>query len=208
MKPTKQNSLSKREQIVKAGSTVFIAVAVAAVVVSLSVVCSRFLLQRKSYNDRVIKAKSSAREQIENNLVNLKSLAEKYPSLESGTNNPTTILHALPDTYDYPALSSSMEFLAQNAGVQLVGQVGQDNSASAEINSTDPKPLEVPLDIEVRGSYSAIVQFTANLERSIRPIVIKNVRYSGTATSLRASMQAVTYYQPKRLLDASRSIIQ
>lgn len=208
MKPATKSNLSKREQIVKAGSTVFIAVAIAAVAISLSIVCSRFLWQSKNYNDRVISAKTAARKQIEDNLNNLKSLAEKYPELENSATNPTVILHALPDTYDYPALSSSFEFLAQNAGVQLVGQIGQDNSAAAENTSADPKPIEVPFDIEVRGSYGAIAQFTLNLEHSIRPIVIKNIRYSGTATSLRASMQAVTYYQPKRILDVSRSTVQ
>lgn len=204
----KQVVVSKREQISKAGSTVFIAVAIAAVIISISVVGIRFLWQKKGYNDRVIGAKVTARKQIEDNITNLQSLTEKYPELEKSSTNPKTILNALPSTYDYPALSSSIEFLAQASDVQLVGQVGQDNSATAEKTSNDPLPIEIPLDIEVRGSYGAVANFAGNLERSIRPIIVKNIRYTGTASALRATIQASTYYQPARSLDASRSTIQ
>ncbi len=200
---------SRREKILKAGSTMFIAVAIAAVVVSVSLVSMRFLWEKKSYNDRVIQAKSTARDQVQTNVTNLGKLSEQYPALnESASTNSTTILHALPPTYDYAALASSIESLAQRSGVSFTGAIGQDNSASAVATAPTSVPIEIPLTLQVSGSYDSIVAFIKNLEKSIRPISVTNVTYSGTNSSLRATIQATTYYQPARDLEPTRSTVQ
>lgn len=201
--------MSRREKISKAGSTVFIAVAIAAVIVAFSAVSIRFLWQKKNYNDRVITAKTKARDDLRTNLANIDKLAEQFPALEqSATANSKIILHALPPTYDYPALATSMQSLAQLSGVQFSGGVGDDNSASAIKSSETSSPQEIPLNLSVEGSYDAVVQYIKNLERSIRPILISSVSYSGTNDQLKADIQATTYYQPTRSLDVSRSEVK
>src|SRR5690606_22384213 len=131
-KDIKESLTNKREKIAQANSTVFIAVAIAAVVTMFSLMSLRFLWMKKAYNDRVIGAKTAARSAIETNLSSLDSLNNQYPGLrDRGANNAKTILHALPPTYDYAALVTSMEYLAQTSSVRLVGGVGQDQSATA-----------------------------------------------------------------------------
>lgn len=201
--------VSRRDKIAKANSTVFIATAVAAVIVVFSVISVRFLWQRKSYNDRVITAKTTARNDLQTNLENLDKLAEQFPALnESTTTNASTILHALPPTYDYAALATSVEFLARQAGVTLTGGLGEDQSSSALTSASVSSPQEVPLDLQVTGSYENVVKFVQNLEVSIRPIVVTSANYSGGTAGISARISATTYYQPARNLDVQKEQVR
>lgn len=207
---TKTNkNTNHRERILKANSTVFISVAIASVLVAFSAVSIRFLWERKSYNERVIAAKTTARDSLQSNLDNLNNLKGQFAELEkSSTTNSKVILHALPPNYDYAALASSIESLSQIGNVRFSGSLGSDESASAVLNSITSSPVEIPILISVNGSYDSITAYIRLLETSIRPISIKSVTYSGTNSDLQASIQAITYYQPARNLDVSRSKIQ
>ncbi len=201
-----QKTESKRAQITKAGSAVFVAVAVAAVVIAVSAVSIKFLWERKVYNDRVIEAKTQARNELQSNATNIDKLLEQFPTLEnSPTTNSRTILHALPPVYDYPALVTSLDYLAQISGVTMTGGAGADLSATAIKQSDVSVPQEIPLSFEVQGTYQSVSQFIENLERSIRPILVTSVQYSGTNADLKANIQAKTYYQPVRSLEVIRS---
>lgn len=200
---------NKREKITQANSTVFVAVAIAAVVTMFSLMSLRFLWIKKAYNDRVIGAKTTARSAIESNLQGLDSLNNQYPELrDRASNNAKTILHALPPNYDYAALVTSMEYLAQTSGVRLVGGVGQDQSAAAMKEQNISQPQEIPLSLSVEGTYEGIVRYIDALERSIRPVIVTSVSLNGNNTSLQATLQAKTYYQPARTLDVAKEEIQ
>ena len=194
----------KRAKIDRANSTVFIAVTISAVIVMFSLISVRFLWQKKSYNDRVIGAKTKARADIENNISSLDQLATQFPDLQKrATNNDKTILHALPPTYDYAALVTSMEFLADQSGVKLDSGVGTDQSVSALKEQNTSQPQEITLSLSVSGSYEAINRYIENLEKSIRPIIVKSVDFSGSNSELKATLQAKTYYQPARSLEVT-----
>ncbi len=196
---------SKRDKIVKANSTVFVAVAIAAVIVMFSLISMKFLWEKLSYNSRVITAKSKARDDIETNATNIDKLTEEFSALDSSaTTNSKTILHALPPTYDYPALATFMESLAITSGVTSPGSVGLDMSATAVKSAIVSQPVEIPLSLEVSGSYDSIVQFIKNTEYSIRPIHISSVEFSGTNEQLKATITATTYYQPARDLGVGK----
>lgn len=200
---------TRREKILKAGSTMFIVVAIASVIVAFSVVSVRFLWAKKSYNDRVIDAKTTARDQAQKNLENLGKLSEQFPALNSSSStNSTAILHALPPTYDYAALASSIESLAQRSGVSFTGAIGQDDSANAVATASTSAPIEVPLSLQVSGSYDSVTSFVKNLELSTRPITVKSITFTGTNAALKATIEATTYYQPTRSLDPTRSTVQ
>lgn len=208
MKKTKV-IVSKREQLKKSGSTVFIAVAVSAVIVMFSLISIRFLWDKKNYNDRVISAKTKARNDIETNLENLEKLTEQFAQLDtSATTNSSTILHALPPVYDYASLTTSLNSLAVSSGVKFNGSSGQDSSADAVISSPVSKPVEIPITVQVTGSYEAIKKFVSNLERSIRPIQVTNVSFSGTNDNIQAQIQATTYYQPARSFDVTKTEVR
>jgi Tfp pilus assembly protein PilO len=207
-KKTSQTN-SRRDMIAKAGSTVFIAVAVASVLVMFSIMSIRFLWEKKSYNDRVIAAKTKARNNIQSNVENIDKLTEQYTQLEqSATTNSKVILHALPPTYDYAALLTSMEFLAQKSEVVFTGTIGADTTSSAVLSAPMSQPQEIPLSLTVKGSYDNIVKYIANLEKSIRPIQVDTLNLSGTTGSISATLTARTYYQPARSLDVTRSEIK
>jgi len=200
---------TKREKISKANSTVFIAVAIASVLVMFCAISFKFLWNRLGYNSRVITAKTQARDQLKDNSSNIDALSEQFVELDaSATTNSKTILHALPPSYDYPALATFVESLAQQSGVSFPGSVGQDISASALKDANVSQPLEIPLNIEVNGSYKSIAQFIKNTEYSIRPIHISNVEYSGSSDQIKAVITAKTYYQPARNLDLGKKEIQ
>lgn len=200
---------TKRDKITKANSTVFVAVAIASVVVMFSLMSFKFLWTKMGYNSRVISAKTEARDKLKENSANLDSLITEFPELNnSPTTNAKTILHALPPSYDYTALASYIEALARQSGVSFPGSVGQDASASAVKDSNISSPLEIPLSIEVNGSYDAVATFIKNTELSIRPIHITNIEYSGSNEQLKAVITAKTYYQPARNLDVGRREVQ
>lgn len=209
MSPKMKQTATRREQVKKAGATVFIVVAIAAVIVMFSIISMRFLWEKKSYNDRVITAKTTARDGLETNIANLDKLSEQFPQLEdSASTDAKTILHALPPVYDYAALASSIDYLASLSGVKSNTSVGDDISASAVNSATVSQPVEIPLNLQVSGNYDSIKAYIQNLEKSIRPIHIKNVAFTGTNNELQVTIQAVTYYQPARSLDVLRSSIQ
>ncbi len=201
--------ISKRKQLEKANSTVFVAVAIAAVIVMFSLISTRFMWNKKSYNDRVITAKTKARNDIKQNVENLGKLAEQFPALDnSATLNATTILHALPPLYDYASLATSLNAIAITSGVTFNGSSGQDTSADAIKSAPVSKPIEIPITLQVTGSYDAIKTYMTNLERSIRPIQVSNVSYSGSSDQLQAQIQAITYYQPARSFDVTKMEVQ
>lgn len=209
MKTKSPIALGRRARIAQAGSTVFIVVAISAVVVVFSLVSVRFLWQRKSYNDRVITAKTEARDQLQSNITNIGQLAEQFEALNSSpTTNSTAILHALPPTYDYSALATSIQSLAERSGVRFVGSIGPDQSASAVTSAVTSQPQPIPLSLQVNGSYDNVVKFIKNLELSIRPISVISTTYTGTNNNIQAILQAETFYQPARLLDVTRRQIQ
>lgn len=207
--PKAKTTITRREQVKKAGSTMFIVIAIAAVIVMFSLISIRFLWDKKNYNGRVIAAKTKARDDITSNLNNLKNLSGQFADLDgSATTNSATILHALPPVYDYAALASSIDYLASSSGVQSNTSIGEDISASAVQSATVSQPIEIPLTLQARGDYNSVRQYILNLERSIRPMLITNVTYAGTSAALEVSLQVTTYYQPARSLDVLRSPIQ
>lgn len=200
---------SRRAQIKKAGGVVFIVAAFASVIVVFCIISMKFLWEKKSYNDRVIGAKTKARDDITTNVESLSRLSEQFPQLESSAStNSKTILHALPPTYDYAALASSVDYLSTISGVTSDTSIGTDISASAAKNATTSSPVELPLTLQVKGNYESIRRYITNLERSIRPIHVKNVTYTGTNNTLTAGISAVTYYQPARSLDVEKKEVQ
>lgn len=206
---TEKLGQSKRDKISQANSTVFIAVAISAVLVMFCLISVRFLWQKMSYNNRVINAKQTARKQIEENTSSIDQLSGQFPELQNrATNNSKTILHALPPTYDYAALVTSMEYLANQAGVQLASGIGQDESAAAIKEQNTSAPQEITLTLNVSGNYEAVVRYINSLEQSIRPILVTTVDFSGANTDLQATIQAKTFYQPARTLEVSKEVIQ
>ena len=121
-------------------------------------------------------------------------------------NNAKIILDALPETYDFPALMSSMQALLTTPGITVQSLTGSDTSLTQIVS---PQPVPIPISFSVQGSYANIQNLFSILNRSVSPIDILSVELSGTDTDLTASITAQTYYyEPSSGIFSSTEIIK
>ena len=191
----------KRIKIDQANSRMFIAVAVAASITSICLVALSFLWDLRGFNNRVIAERKNTLDIVETNVVNADQLVESFDELEASNVNSITVLDALPPLLDFPSIPVAIENLAERSNVELTAFSGVDNSDSAETESFEPIPVEVPLTLEVNGQYTDIQEFIRNMELVIRPIQLTGVEYAGTNTNMNAAISVVTYYQPATLVE-------
>lgn len=193
-------NLGKREKIQQANSTTLIVVAIASVIISMTLVMGNFLLKQKSYNDRVYKEKKIARDTLRQNVTNARELEEKYKDIEDPKSlaSPETILDALPGTYDNPALRTSIESLVKRNSLSIDSLTSVDQEGKAEEKSINPTPVDMPFSITVVGSYDKIRNFVTDLERTIRPMKVDTLAITGSDNDMKAEIDVTTYFQPTR----------
>ncbi|HTE57543.1 MAG TPA: hypothetical protein VK694_02275 [Verrucomicrobiae bacterium] len=142
---------AKRLMINKANSTIVIVVAVAAFLTAFSLVASRALLGKRSYQNRVIAAQEKARDQLQKNIKEVESLNTSYiafvgqdPNIIGGSrtgtgdrdgDNAKIVLDALPSKYDFPALTSSIEKI-MSGKIQTI--TGVDDEANQNTDDAQP----------------------------------------------------------------------
>ncbi len=199
------NVISKHVKIKNSSKIVYITIMVSAIVIAFSLAILNSLYGQWRFNERLHAEKERVLDKLETNLANAKSLKSSFASLEAageiipgqnGRPNSTVILDALPSRYDYPALATAMDVLAEESGVILDSFDGEDAETQAEVSAVEPRPIEIEYTMSVTGSYDQINQFMQNIERSIRPISLSDVALSGKTTELRGAFSMITYYQP------------
>ena len=216
-------SLKKRQQIDKAGKTMFIWVAAASVAVSVSVVAIQFLFQQWSYNNRVLGAKYTAADTLKKNITAAQSLQEAVnalvsnealASVKTNTADPNTksVLDALPSRFDPTALATSLQqAILSQSGVSIDAiSVPSDQGLNEDgtIGSAEATPVEMKFDITVSGSYDKIRSMMIDLERTIRPIKVTAVTFTGDDAAMTATVSAVTYYQPSKTATIKEEVVQ
>lgn len=151
---------TKRLLIDRANSTIVIVVAVAAAVTMFSLVSSRALLSKRSYQSRVISTQEQARDQLEANIEAVDILAVSYGEFvdrpeniiggnsrgdgERDGDNAKIILDALPSRYDFPALAASLEKILLDRNYQINAITGTDQPPGQD---TDTEvSADVPVD--------------------------------------------------------------
>lgn len=209
---------TKHLQIQKASSTVFLAVAMAAVVVSFCLVFMNILWGTWQFNSRVHTAQEGVRDTLENNLKIAPDLEQSFSNLEISAaiipdqgpdkSNSEIILDALPSKFDYPALVSSIDNLAKETSVKLISFSGNDVGEDAQESSNNPSPVEIPFIMNVEGEYDAVKKFLRGIETSIRPFEVLSLNMQGSDQNLRVTVDAVTYYQPAFSLETGTEVIQ
>lgn len=143
----------KRLMISKANTTIVIAVAVAASVTTFSLVATRSLLAKRAYQSKVSSAREKARDQLKDNIDSVNKIKESYAAFtdepvnmikgssagqgERDGDNAQIILDALPSTYDFPALASSLEKILVDRNYTIESITGTDD----EVNQNN-KPEE------------------------------------------------------------------
>lgn len=198
---------TKRQAIKKASTVIMIAMTIAAVVLSLSLVGLKFMWSINTHNSKVIAKKELARDTLKDNVDKIDDLIANFEQLEQGKINSQTILDALPSKYDFPALATSVEALASRSGLVLKSYAGDDNEATAINSEVNPVPIEMPVNITVEGSYESLVRFINNLDKSIRPMQVNQITIKGTDQTLKVDMQLSSYYQPAVSVDIQTEVI-
>ncbi|HEY4963388.1 MAG TPA: hypothetical protein VIH90_01700 [Candidatus Saccharimonadales bacterium] len=221
----------KRIQIDKATRTMLIVVSISAFITIFVIIAGHSLLTLLAYQNRVITAKSAALTQLKADINTSKQLITSYQNFNgkdpnilgssvagSGPNNGNNakiVLDALPSVYDYPALTTSLQGLLSNKGVNIGGIGGSDQEASISpsgSSSTTPTTVTattgtptatnvggavaMPFSISVDGPYQNVQNLLTTFQHSIRPFQFQTISISGNQSDLNFSASAQTFYLP------------
>lgn len=219
-------SFTKRALISKANSSMVIATTAAAFVLVFGLVAGKSLLGQMAYQNRVISAKKTALAQLGTDLSARDTLQSSYrtfvsedPNVIGGSatgsgeqdgDNATLILDSLPSSYDFPALTTSLEKITGGQNLKILSITGTDQEATQGGNSTSPSPAAVamPFQVEVNGAYTSIQSLTSVFQNSIRPFQIQTLELSGDEGSMSATFTAQTYYQPGKTLNIKNEVVK
>lgn len=220
---------AKRLQIDKANATVTLVVALASFLTISSIVMTRSLLVRRSYQARVVEEKSKASKQLEANVKSVDQLKEAYEDfvdqplnaiggtkdipatgvVEREGDNAKITLDALPSKYDFPAMATSLEKLLNQKNFTIESINGTDDEI-AQKNKIEgnPTPVEMPFNFVVNSSYEPLADFLKVLEKSIRPIQVHSVTLTAKDTTVQMDINAKTFYLPEKTLTINKKAIE
>jgi hypothetical protein len=221
------NLSGKHLAINKANTQMVAIVAVAAFVTVFCLVAAKAVWSQTGYQSRVIAADNTAHQQLIKNAQAFSSLSTSFQAFNStptnkigglsdgnsynSGNNATIILHALPDSYDFPALASTLEKILTGQGLKISSISGTDDQLAEQNNNSSPNPQPVPMPFSFSisdANYSSIQQLINTLQLSIRPIQIDSLTLTGGGNNMTLTVNAHTYYQPGKSLDITQKVIK
>ncbi len=210
----------KHFEINKANNQLIVTVAVAVVISVFCLVSTKSLLNQSAYQRRVLAAKHTAADQLKANAAAAGQLLIQYQVFENNTpniiggqggsnpgngpsdgDNARIVLDALPSQYDFPALISSLEKILGNEGVSLQGIGGTDAGQPATNvsgSSALVQPVPITFSIDASTNYTNSKKMIQDFERSIRPVSVTNLQFSGAQDNMHITINATTYYQPAK----------
>lgn len=217
---------TKRLLIVKSNARTVLIISAAAFIAVSCLVSSKYVYGLNTYQAKVISAKQKAHDQLTKNLSAVTGLMKSYNTFVntpqnaiggnpdgSGDNdgdNAKIVLDALPSTYDFPALTSSLEKIL--GSVNAKGTItGTDDQVNQQTNTAtgDPKSVIIPFMISVSGvNYDTVQQLINKMQTSIRPMAIDNINLTGGATNMSMTINAHTYYQPGKNLTIKKEVVK
>ncbi len=174
---------TRRLAISKANAQMVAVVAVASFITVFCLVASKAVFSQNQYQARVTSAKEKAHKQLQDNLNTFGSLQKSYVKFNSASTNiiggssagngpndgtnSTIILDALPDKYDFPALTSSLEKILNSSSLKVTNITGTDDQINQQGNISSPNPQPVTMDFTFtvdNANYDSISQLVATLQ--------------------------------------------
>lgn len=218
---------TKRLAISKANAQTVVIVGAAAFVTIFCLVASNAIFSQNRYQARVISAKEKAHKQLQENISNYSNLATAYKAFDSASTNviggnkdgtgdndgPNSkiILDALPSSYDFPALTSSIEKVLTDSNLKVTSITGTDDQLNQQNNksSANPQPVSIPFSFTIsNANYVSVGQLITKLQHSIRPIQIDTLDVSGGVNNMTITVNAHTYYQPAKSVSITEKVIK
>lgn len=218
---------TKRVAISKANAQIVAIVGGAAFLTVFCLFAAKASWSTNRYQAKVTKGKETAKTQLVANISAYNSLKSAYKTFDAadpnaiggsktgasdrdGTNSQL-ILDALPSSYDFPALASSLEKLLTDRGFQVESIQGSDDQLNQQTNISSPTPEAVPMPFSFgvkNASYQSITELVDAMNKSIRPIAVDSISMTGSSGNLSLNVNAHTYYQPAKNLDIKKQVVK
>jgi hypothetical protein len=213
--------LTKRQQLEKTSKTIFIWVAVAGVVVALSIVLMQFLVRQALFNHKVISQKQETSKRLDANLANADGLKRNVDALLADVSlsrlrvrEQDSVLQVIPDSLptsgDPVSFSNSLyNKVLQRSGASIsevsVGVTSADAAAGVTTTPTEavavtgrPVPVSLPFSFTISGSQDQVSRTLIDLDKTIRPIAVTQMKVAaGEGGVLTVSVVGETYYLPR-----------
>lgn len=217
---------TKRLLIDQANARIVVYVSVAAFILVFSLVAVKTLVSQAAYQNRVIGAKRIAVAQLKTDITATVRLKASYNAFigtpqnaiggnPTGTgsqdgNNTKIVLDALPSSYDFPGLTTSLENLLNSQSIKIDSITGTDDEVAQGGNQTSavPKPSAMPFSVSVEGDYQSMQNVVNVFEHSIRPIQVQTLNLTGSNGQLTMTVTAQTYYQPAKSLNINKEVVK
>lgn len=233
MAAPKEVALRKRQQIANANRTMFLWVAAASVVIGFAVVAAVFLLQKLTFNEKVLAEKTNTVQTLEQNNANIDELKDNVrllstnPGLnaakaDSDDGALQVVLDALPADANSLALGASLQqnllgevdgLTLESATIDTVeGVESSDGEANVEEGSADEDEAEdttheITFRLAVSGSANALQNLLERFERSIRVIDVTALTLERSSGKLTMTIEAQAFYEPARTVELEEKVV-
>lgn len=217
----------KRLAISKASAQIVAIAGIAGFITVFSLVASQALWAQNSYLSRVAGQKSKADKQLQDNLDASDKLVSAYTKFVSQPvnalggdpkgstvkdgDNGTIVLDALPRTYDFPALTASIQKILTDLNLKVTSIAGTDDEVAQQTAASSPTPQPVPMNfsfIVAGANYKSVQAVIDAMQRSIRPIQIDSLSMDGSNSNMQLTVMAHTFYQPPKSLNIKLQVVK
>lgn len=227
--PTQQTSgigLRKRQQIASSNKAMFIWVACASVLVAFSLVISIFLVKQILFTETVLMEKGKTVQTLKTNIETADDLDKAIKKLRANKNltaarssasdnNLDVVIDALPYAEDSVALGASLQktLLTDISLEALAPQDANSTTTSGTIDLTSIEgagdALPIGFTFKVTGTSDQLEKLFERFNRSIRPMRIVSLQLESAGSGkLTASVEAVTFYQPKKDIKLGEKVVK
>ena len=119
-----------------------------------------------------------------------------------------TVLDALPNRYDHLVFRHQLQDFLTRQGFPP-SNIELPQEASEEIGTDGGNWVEIPIEISMSVTASEVYELVEILDRSIRPMVIRNISVNKGSNQGQWSLQIAftTYYQPATKLKFAKVVI-
>lgn len=228
MKP-EETALRKRTQIAQTNRVMFLWIAGASALVGFALVVSIALVQKLTFNEKILAEKAVTISNLDHNISVVPDLESEVQVLDtnqalssskaqSSDKAIQVVLDALPSDANSIALGASLQnkLLSGIAGltvesVQADPVVGIESLSDASIDTeglNDSASSVINFRFAVSGDQTAFRTVLTNLERSIRTINVTVVRITTQGSKQIMTVQGQAYYEPARTLDLVEKVVK
>lgn len=226
----KEAALRKRQQIASANRMMFLWVAGASVVIGFAIVGGYFLIQKLTFNQKVLNEKNhtisvlkknnTAVEELRNNIRLLNTNQSLNDAKAPGEDKALqVVLDALPADANSLALGSSLQnkLISGINGLALdslkvdpvAGVEGASNSTVQDASSSSKSSNQITFNLVVSSADSnALKQVLQRFEASIRAINIDNLTLDSSGGRLTLTVAAHAYYEPAVNVQLKNKVIK